>query len=209
MCIGKKDVRDFVAQCAVCQQSRYAALSHDGLLQPLPIPELMWVDVSMDFIEGLPKSGGLDTILVVVDQSSKYEHFIGLKHPFTAPSMADMFAWDIVRLHGIPHSIVSGQDRNFMSKFWADLSRHKERFSSIVLHITPKQMPNGASMWSRTVCSMRFDILPILICPYISRHNILILLQSCYLIKLHHFHLTYSQFAPPPLGGVYCTSYFI
>lgn len=63
----KKDVRDYVARCAICQQNKYEALFPKGLLQPLSIPDLVWADISLDFIEGLPKSGGMDTILVVVD----------------------------------------------------------------------------------------------------------------------------------------------
>ena len=55
----------------------------------------------MDFIEGLPKSEGWDTIFVVVDHLSKYTYFIRLEHPFTAPTVAEAFTKDIVRLHDI------------------------------------------------------------------------------------------------------------
>jgi hypothetical protein len=78
-----------------------------GLLSPLPIPNQNWTDISLDFIEGLPKSKGKDVILVVVDRLTKYAHFIPLSHPYTVNNVADMFMENIIKLHGPPASIIS------------------------------------------------------------------------------------------------------
>ena len=52
----KGDIKKFVAECGVCQQNKTLALSLAGVLQPLPVPNLIWEDLTMDFIEVLPKS---------------------------------------------------------------------------------------------------------------------------------------------------------
>ncbi|XP_020197229.1 uncharacterized protein [Aegilops tauschii subsp. strangulata] len=74
---------------------------------------LVWADISIDFIEGLPKVGSKSVILTVVDRFSKYAHFIALGHPYTATSIARAFFDGIVRLHGLPSSIVSDRDPVF------------------------------------------------------------------------------------------------
>jgi hypothetical protein len=77
----------------------------------------------MDFIEGLPKSEGGNCILVAVDKFSKYAHFIPMSHPFTAKQVAQVVLDVIVRLHGMPSSIVSDGDKIFTSSFWKELFR--------------------------------------------------------------------------------------
>ena len=61
----------------------------------------------MDFITGLPKSKGFDIILVVIDRLSKYCHFIALRHPITVRHLADVFVHEIIRLQGIPKTVLS------------------------------------------------------------------------------------------------------
>jgi hypothetical protein len=111
------DVEDFVKQCQVCQQAKHERNHPTGLQQPLPIPSGAWQDISMDFIEGLPKAEGYDCILVVVDRFSKYAHFLPLNHPFTAPQVARVFLDGVIKLHGMSKSIVSDKDRIFISSF--------------------------------------------------------------------------------------------
>lgn len=105
----------------VCKtENKYLAPTLGGLLQSLPIPNQIWDDIAMDFIEGLPGSSNMDSILVVVDRLNKYGHFIGLKHPFTRRGVAGIFIKEVVRVHGMPCSIVSNRDEIFMSKFWEE-----------------------------------------------------------------------------------------
>ncbi|PRQ56667.1 putative nucleotidyltransferase, Ribonuclease H [Rosa chinensis] len=114
----RKDIKSYIAACDQCQRQSYEAINPPGLLQPLPIPEGIWLDISMDFIDGLPNSQGKNAILVVIDRLSKYGHFIAVTHPYTAAQIAETFMKEVFRLHGMPKTIVSDRDPIFLSHFW-------------------------------------------------------------------------------------------
>jgi hypothetical protein len=75
----------------------------------------------MDFVEGFPKVGGKSLVLTIVDRFSKMVHFVPLSHPYTAMTMAQAFFDNIVKLHGLPCSIVSYRDPVFTSTLWTEL----------------------------------------------------------------------------------------
>jgi hypothetical protein len=75
----------------------------------------------MDFVEGFLKANGKLVILTVVDRLPKYAHFITLGHPYTSTSVAAAFFEQIIRLHGIPASIVSDRDPVFTNTMWKEL----------------------------------------------------------------------------------------
>jgi hypothetical protein len=133
----KQDITDYVNKCQVCQQAKSEHSKLPGLLQPLPIPTEAWQIVSLDFIEGLPKSNKFDTILVVIDKFTKYAHFIPLSHPYTAISIAQLYFSNIYKLHGLPQILISDRDRIFTSSFWKELFT----FSQTTLNMSSSHHP--------------------------------------------------------------------
>ena len=119
----KGDIKRHVGECQVCQINKANSLAPAGLLQPLPIPQNIWEDIPMDFIEALPRSEGFDTIWVIIGRLSKYSDFVPLKHPFNAQGLARLFVKEIIRLHDIPKSIVSNRGKIFMGHFWQEIHK--------------------------------------------------------------------------------------
>lgn len=115
----KKEVANYVAQCSICQMVKAERGLPSGLLQSLPLPEWKWDMITMDFVTGLPRTaGGKDAIWVIVDRLTKSAHFLAIKKTDGVDVLAEKYLQEIVKLHGIPVSIVSDRDPRFTSMFW-------------------------------------------------------------------------------------------
>ena len=116
-----KDVKDFVLSCESCQRNK-SGKTKTGLLQPLPLPERPWVDISMDLIVGLPLTEkGHDAIFTFVDRLTKYTHLIPTKSTITAEGAARVYIDHVFSVHGLSKTIVSDRDPRFTAAFFKEL----------------------------------------------------------------------------------------
>ena len=100
-----KDIARFVKKCVVCMMAKTHG-NNAGLYTPLPIPNMPWEEVSLDFVLGLPRTQrNKDSILVVVDKFSKMAYFVPCNKSNDASHVADLYFKEIVRLHGIPKTL--------------------------------------------------------------------------------------------------------
>ncbi|WVZ80121.1 LOW QUALITY PROTEIN: hypothetical protein U9M48_027624 [Paspalum notatum var. saurae] len=118
----KRDIATFVAQCDTCNRIKAEKQRPAGLLKPLDIPMWKWEKITMDFIVGLPRTPrGNDSIWVIVDRLTKSAHFIPVKATHNAPRLAELYIQNVLRLHGVPISIVSDRGPQFTARFWKSL----------------------------------------------------------------------------------------
>ncbi|XP_059638570.1 uncharacterized protein LOC132280833 [Cornus florida] len=93
-----------------------------GLLQPLPVAQLKWECIAMDFVTRLPRSPrGNESIWVIINRLTKTAHFLPVKATDSVEALGRLYVREIVRLHWVPLSIVSDRDAKFISKFWEGL----------------------------------------------------------------------------------------
>jgi len=115
----KKDIAAYAAQCDTCCRVKAIHMKPAGLLQRLSVPEWKWEKVSMDFITGLPTTQKRnDSIWVIVDRLTNLAHFISVKNSYRPLEYADLYMAEIVKLHGIPKTIISDRGPQFIAHFW-------------------------------------------------------------------------------------------
>lgn len=118
----KRDIAEFISKCLVCQQVKAEHQVSDGLLQPFSMPVWKWERITMDFVCGLPHTKrNHDAIWVILDRLTKNDHILGIRMDYLLERLAKLYINDIVRIHGIPVSILSDRDPRFTSRFWGSL----------------------------------------------------------------------------------------
>ena len=90
---------------------------------PNSIPEKPWTHISADFITKLPLAQGYDAILVVVDQLTKMVHFIPTTEKTMAEGLAKLFRDNVWKLHGLPKSIISDREPQFIAGLMRELNQ--------------------------------------------------------------------------------------
>jgi hypothetical protein len=117
----QKEIAAYVARCDTCCRVK-AMHMKAGLLQPLSIPGWKWEVISMDFIVGLPPTiKNHNSIWVIVDRLTKLAHFIPIRVDYRPTDYAELYFNQIVRLYGVPCTIVSDRGPQFTAHFWEHL----------------------------------------------------------------------------------------
>ena len=115
----KREIAKYVSECDVCQRVKASHLKVAGTLQPLPIPSWKWEDIGMDFIVGLPNTSQKhDSIWVIIDRLTKTAHFFPVNTTYSAKRYAEIYLDQIIRLHGVPKTIISDHGAQFIARFW-------------------------------------------------------------------------------------------
>jgi hypothetical protein len=115
----------------------------------------------MDFIEGLPRSGSANCILVVVDKFSKYCHFVPLLHPFTLARVVEAFLHNVYKLHGMHVAIILYMDKIFLNHFWQELFK----LAGVTLQMSSAYHPLTDGQTERSKFLETFFICFIHSCP--------------------------------------------
>ena len=103
----KKHVGKLVRRCLTCQKVKTEHQRPARLLQPLEVVEWKWEHITMDFMTNLPQtSRGHDAVWVIVDRLTNSVHFLAVRMTFTLEEFCKLYIREIIRLHGVPVSIV-------------------------------------------------------------------------------------------------------
>ena len=140
------DIEAFCRSCGKCQTNKTNTLKPEGFLHSLPIPDKPWQSVGMDFMGPLPQSLGNDYLLVIIDRLMSQVHLVPTMTRVTAKEVAWLFLKEVVRLHGVPKSIVSYRDTKFTSMFWCEL--HRLMGTKLLMSTVFHPQADGATEWA-------------------------------------------------------------
>ena len=112
-----------------------------GLTEEIDIPTWKWELINMDFITGLPRTHRKHySIWVIVDRMTKSSRFLAVKTTYSAEDYAKLYLTEIVRLNGVPLSIMSDRGPQFTSHFWKSFKKGLVLKLTLVQHFIHRRM---------------------------------------------------------------------
>ena len=118
-----KDVIKLCLSCGTCQTTKPSNQAPAGLLHSLSIPTRPWQSIAMDFVGPFPRSDGFDYLWVILCRLTSLTHLIPIVTTVKTSDLAWLYLREVVRLHGVPESIVSDRDSKFTAAFWREVHR--------------------------------------------------------------------------------------
>ncbi|GKV36711.1 hypothetical protein SLEP1_g44811 [Rubroshorea leprosula] len=148
----KRERARFVSQCLTCQKVKAEHQRLPGKLQPLPIPQWKWENITMDFVTGLPRTlKGIDSIWVIVDRLTKSAHFLPYRIGTSIEKLANMYMEEIVKLHG-----ALGTQLNFTTAFYPQTDGQSERTIQILEDMLKACVLDWKGSWDQHLSMVEF-----------------------------------------------------
>jgi len=115
------DTKVFCRSYEFCQRSKTTTQKLTGLLHPLPVPIKPWNSIGTDFISPFLKSKDFNYLWVVICRMTSMVHLIPIHMQYSVFKLSWRYPQKVVRLHGLPSSIVNDQDTRFTLCWWQEL----------------------------------------------------------------------------------------
>ena len=116
-------VNQYVQNCHTCTRTKTSRHTKFRVLWPLPVPQHCWKDMIMNFVINLLLVDGYDSVCVSVNRLTKKQHLTACHFIITSEGLADLFIRDIFRLHGLPDSVTSDWEPQFIGAAWKQVYR--------------------------------------------------------------------------------------
>nr|GFB39391.1 putative reverse transcriptase domain-containing protein [Tanacetum cinerariifolium] len=144
----RRDIAEYVSRYLTCSKIKAEHQKPSGLLQQLEISEWKWEKITMDLVTKFPRSsGGYDAIWVIVDRLTKSPHFLPIREDYKTEKLARIYINEIVARHGVPMSIISDCDGQFVSHLWQAL----QEVLGTKLHMSTAYHPETDGQSERTI----------------------------------------------------------
>jgi len=118
-----RDVGKYVEGCDLCQRMKNRTEEPAGKLKLSEVPQKTWSHLTVDFITKLPVVAGKNVILVVCNRLSKITHFVATTEGTSAEGLARLFRDNVWKLHGLPESVISDREPQFVAELTKELNR--------------------------------------------------------------------------------------